>query len=213
MARELGSAPLAGLMNNAGIFTAAPLEFLPVDDLRRQLEVNVVGAVAVTQAFLPQLRESHGRIVMTGSISGILTTPLVGGYCMTKAAVESIADSFRQELAPMGIQVSLLQLGAVETPLWDKGEAEIERFLQSESPDLRRLYGELIDQILAMTLDYRGRAVTAEAIAATVVRAFTCARPRPRYLLGGNAWPQFIISLLPSRWRDRILQTLRGRFG
>lgn len=212
VAHELGGAPLAGLMNNAGIFSPAPLEFLPVDDLRRQLEVNVVGAVAVTQAFLPQLRRSHGRIVITGSISGILTTPLVGGYCLTKAAIESIADSFRQELAPMGVQVSLLQLGAVETPLWEKSEAAAERFLESASDEVRQLYGGLIDQILAMSIDHRNRAVKPEKIAITVVRAFTCARPRPRYVLGGNVWPQFVISLLPSRWRDRILRTFLRRF-
>jgi NAD(P)-dependent dehydrogenase (short-subunit alcohol dehydrogenase family) len=212
VARELGTAPLAGLMNNAGIFSAAPLEFLPLGDLRLQLEVNVVGAVAVTQGFLPQLRESRGRIVITGSISGILTTPLVGGYCLTKAAVESIADSFRQELAPMGIPVSLLQLGAVETPLWDKSEAGAERFLASAPIELRPLYGGLIDQIEAMSVDHRNRAIAPEAIATHVVRAFTCARPRPRYILGGNVWSQFIISLLPSRWRDRILRTFLRRF-
>jgi len=209
---ELGDRPLAGLMNNAGVVAAAPLEFLALEDLRTQLEVNVVGAVAVTQAFLPRLRESRGRILFTGSVSGILTTPIVGGYCITKAALESVADSFRQELAPMGIQVSLLQLGAVETPLWDKSRDQAERYFDSAPPEVRRLYGDLIDRTVALTLDYRGRAVAPEVVASTVVRAMTCSTPRPRYLLGGDAWPQFLISRLPSRWRDRLLAALRRRF-
>ena len=209
---RLQGEPLAGLMNNAGIFLAGPLEFLTPEDLRRQLEVNVVGMVAVTQAFLPQLRESAGRLVLTGSVSGILTTPLVGGYCLSKAAVESMADSFRQELRTAGIQVSLLQLGAIETPMWDKTEYEAQAFVEAAAPTLRERYGPLIDKVMAMNEDYRSQAVSADEAAQTAVRAFTARHPKARYLMGGNALPQLWISALPSRWRDAVMRGILRRF-
>ena len=112
---------LHALVNNAGIAIASPLETLPLDELRRQLEVNVLGQVAVTQAFLPHLRRSRGRIVFMGSIAGRSALPFLGPYAASKHALEAITDSLRLELAPWGIQVAIIEPGTIATPIWTKG--------------------------------------------------------------------------------------------
>src|SRR5215204_7328953 len=121
-AREaLGDEPLAGLVNNAGIAVAAPLEFLPIDRLRQQLEINLIGQVAVTQAFLPALRAARGRIVNVSSIGGRVALPLVGAYNMSKFALEAFSDSLRRELLSQGVDVIAVEPGGVRTPIWRKG--------------------------------------------------------------------------------------------
>jgi NAD(P)-dependent dehydrogenase (short-subunit alcohol dehydrogenase family) len=111
---------LHGLVNNAGIAVAVPLEFIPLDELRRQFEVNVFGQVAVTQALLPQLRRSKGRIVFVGSIAGKSALPFLGPYAASKHALEAIADSLRVELQPFGVGVSIVEPGTIKTPIWTK---------------------------------------------------------------------------------------------
>jgi NAD(P)-dependent dehydrogenase (short-subunit alcohol dehydrogenase family) len=117
VASQTGSAGLRGLVNNAGITVPGPLEFLPLDDLRRQLEVNVIGPIAVTQAFLPLLRRGRGRIINIGSIGGKMSMPFLGAYHVSKFGMEALSDSLRQELRPWGIRVSLVEPGGVSTPL------------------------------------------------------------------------------------------------
>src|ERR687894_214914 len=117
---SLGDAPLAGLVNNAGIAVASPLEFIPVDRLRQQLEVNLIGQIAVTQAFLPALRRAGGRIVMMSSIGGRVALPLVGPYNASKFGLEGASDSLRRELRPHGVDVILIEPGGVKTPIWKK---------------------------------------------------------------------------------------------
>src|SRR4051812_37350351 len=117
---ELGDGPLAGLVNNAGIGVAAPLEFLPMDKLRQQLEINLIGQAAVTQAFLPSLRRGAGRIVMVSSIGGRVALPLVGAYNASKFGLEGLSDSLRRELRGQGVDVILIEPGGVKTPIWEK---------------------------------------------------------------------------------------------
>ena len=112
---------LDALVNSAGIAVASPLEFLPADELRTQLEVNVVGQVAVTQAVLPALRASRGRIVFVGSVSGRSALPFMGPYAASKHALEAIADSLRVELGPWGIGVTIVEPGTIRTPMWARG--------------------------------------------------------------------------------------------
>src|SRR5262249_13401801 len=119
-AAAAGVERLDGLVNNAGIGIASPLEFLPLDELRRQLEVNLVGQLAVTQAFLPAVRAAKGRIVIVGSIAGRSALPFLGGYAITKFGLEALADSLRVELAPDGIRVSIVEPGTIATPIWTK---------------------------------------------------------------------------------------------
>ncbi len=119
---------LYGLVNNAGITVAGPLEVLPIDALRRQIEVNVIGPVAVTQAFLPLLRKARGRIVLMGSILGRVALPYVGAYSISKFALEAVTDSLGMELAESGVSVSLMEPGNIATPIWAKSK---QRFLDT----------------------------------------------------------------------------------
>src|SRR5262249_39561380 len=132
---EVGSAGLAGLVNNAGIGIGAPIEFLDLNELRRQLEVNVVAVVAVTQAFLPALRRARGRVVNAGSIGGRVSQPLVGPYSASKFALEAISESERMELAPWGIEVSLVEPGAISTAIWGKTQSYAGGMLQTLPPE------------------------------------------------------------------------------
>src|SRR5439155_9073645 len=111
---------LDGLVDNAGIVVAAPLEELLLDELRRQLEVNVVGQLAVTQALLPALRAARGRIVIVGSIAGRSALPFLGAYAISKFSLEAMADALRLELRPEGIEVSIVEPGTIATPIWTK---------------------------------------------------------------------------------------------
>src|SRR5918998_2257326 len=144
---ELGDAPLAGLVNNAGIAVAAPLEFLPLDQLRLQLEVNLVGQLAVTQAFLPSLRAARGRIVNVSSIGGRVALPLVGAYNASKFAIEAVSDSLRRELLSQGVDVIVIEPGGVKTPIWKKGEALADEISDDLPPEAERLYGRLIAKV------------------------------------------------------------------
>ena len=141
---ELGSAPLAGLVNNAGIAVAAPIEFLPVDRFREQLEVNLIGQLAVTQAFLPALRRGGGRVVNLSSIGGRVALPLVSAYNASKFGLEGWSDSLRREIRDQGVDVILIEPGGVKTPIWDKSRGAAAEMLEGAPPEAERLYGKMI---------------------------------------------------------------------
>jgi NAD(P)-dependent dehydrogenase (short-subunit alcohol dehydrogenase family) len=208
---DAGLAGLAGLVNNAGIAVGGPLEFLPLDALRRQLEVNVVGTLGVTQAFLPLLRRARGRIINIGSISGLNAVPFVGAYAMSKFALEAMTDALRMELKSAGVEVVVIEPGAVATPIWDRSIAAADAMLQQLPPEAELYYGSAAQ---AMRRRAAGNAVTgmpAQRVADVVVRALTAPRPRTRYLLGGNAWARRLLQVLPDRLRDRfILRAVTG---
>jgi NAD(P)-dependent dehydrogenase (short-subunit alcohol dehydrogenase family) len=138
-----GDSRLDGLVNNAGTAIAGPLELLPIDDFREQLEINLVGQVAVTQAMLPALRRARGRIVFVSSIGGRMAFPFNGPYHASKWAIEAVGESLRNELRPWGIEVSLVEPGSVATPIWAKGQARADEFLDSPEvgEEAARLYG------------------------------------------------------------------------
>ena len=140
----LGDGPLAGLVNNAGIGVGGPLEFLPLDQLRDVLEVNLVGQVAVTQAFLPALRLGRGRIVNVSSIGGRFALPLGGAYGASKFALEAVSDSLRRELLAQGVDVIVIEPGGVKTPIWEKGNARVAETMDAMTPEGERLYGGMI---------------------------------------------------------------------
>jgi len=203
--RRLGERPLAGLLNNAGVTVNGPLEFLGLDDLRHQLEINLVGQLAVTQAFLPLLRRSEGRIVNTGSVSGLLAMPMLGPYCMSKFALEGFTDSLRLELRQWHIDVILLQPGMIATSIWEKGLREGEALEANAPGGLLDLYGPLIEAMRNVSRHSQSAALPAELVGETAVRAFTARRPKARYVMGGRAWQQKLLSRLPTRLRDRLL--------
>jgi len=200
--------PLAGLVNNAGITINGPLEFVPPEDLQRQLEVNVVGQLAVTQAFLPRIRQSHGRVVLMGSVSGLLAMPGLGPYCMSKHALESMADVLRLELGPWGIHVALIEPGTIETPIWEKGFSKWEAFTEKAPEEMQDLYGPQIKSVKGMVKQARREAKPAQIVADAVAHALTSPRPRARYLIGGRALQQRFLSKLPDSWRDWALRKM-----
>jgi NAD(P)-dependent dehydrogenase (short-subunit alcohol dehydrogenase family) len=207
---EVGDRPLAGLVNNAGILRGGPLEFVQLDDLREQLEVNVIGQVAVTQAFIGGLRAGRGRIVNVGSISGRLATPMVGPYVAAKFALEGLTDTLRRELVLQGIDVIMIEPGGVKTPLLGKANQWVEQLYGDSPPELAQRYGAMLTVMLEQTnkIDRR-TGIDASAVAKVVGKALTVRRPRTRYLVGRDAIIQATMAkLLPDRVVDRLLLSL-----
>ena len=201
---------LAGLVNNAGIAVAAPLEFLPPAELRRQLEVNVVGQHAVTQALLPVLRRGPGRIINLGSIGDRIVAPMTGPYHISKFALRAWSDTLRLELSPWDIKVVLVEPGAVATPIWETSIVAAERLQQTLPAGVEELYGRAIAAARTSALRSAARGMPADQVAAVVVRALTVRRPRARYLVGVDARITAIVARLPDRLRDRLILSQSG---
>ena len=209
----LGDEPLAGLVNNAGIAVGAPLEFLPIDRLRQQLEINLLGQVAVTQAFLPALRRGRGRIVNVSSIGGRVGLPLVGAYAASKFGLEGVSDSLRRELRTQGVDVILIEPGGVKTPIWKKGEKLADEMMGDEfPPEAERLYGSMIERLRAETAKIeRERGMEPREVAEVIGIALTASRPRTRYLVGRDAKIRGrMAKVLPDRVMDRLIGRALG---
>ena len=175
-----GVEELHALVNNAGIAIAMPLEFVPLDELRHQLEVNLVGQVAVTQAFLPALRRARGRIVFVGSIAGKSALPFLGPYAASKHALEAVADSLRLELRPWGIHVSIVEPGSIKTPIWTRGAAKADELLASDDRGAAELYGDRVAAFRRVAAKRGAGGAPAEKVAEVVESALTAERPRAR---------------------------------
>lgn len=208
VAEATGDAGLAGLVNNAGVAVSGPVEFIPVDELRRQLEVNVVGQVAVTQAFLPLIRRGSGRIVNMSSIGGRVALPLLGPYAASKFALEALSDSLRRELRPWGIEVSLIEPGGITTPIWAKSGAAADELLGRMPPQVEELYGKLIERIRKEATRFGETGLPPLAVAKAVAHALTARRPKTRYLIGREAKLRARVSWLVS---DRTFDALVAR--
>jgi NAD(P)-dependent dehydrogenase (short-subunit alcohol dehydrogenase family) len=204
---ELGGGALAGLVNNAGVAVAAPLEFLPIDQLRRQLEINLVGQVAVTQAFLPALRRAGGRIVNVSSIGGRVALPLVSPYNASKFALEGVSDSLRRELRAQGVDVIVIEPGGVRTPIWGKGNELAASMMAAMPPEAERLYGRMVEAMRREIAKIeRERGLPPRAVAEVIGRALTVSRPRTRYVVGSNAKLRArMAAVLPDRVMDRLI--------
>ncbi|MGH0036328.1 MAG: SDR family oxidoreductase [Myxococcota bacterium] len=207
---ELGDAGLDGLVNNAGIVVAGPLEFVPTPDLRRQLDVNVIGQLSVTRAMLPLVRRATGRIVFIGSSNGYLSTPFTGPYCASKYAIEAIADALRRELRPWKIEISLVQPGAIRTPIWEKSKSAADAFIEGLPPEALDLYGAVISSVTDLVDQRAASAAPARIVADAVRHALTARRPKTRYKVGLDARVQSLLSRLPDRLVDRLLGRVFG---
>jgi NAD(P)-dependent dehydrogenase (short-subunit alcohol dehydrogenase family) len=201
----VGDQPLAGLINNAGIATVGPLELLPIDAWRKQFEVNVLGLVAVTQAFIPLLRRGRGCIVNIGSIAGRSALPGSGAYDASKFAVEAITDVLRMELHAWGISVSVIEAGAVATPVWEKTLREVDELSRQVAPERYALYNGLMATVRQEATESARKALPVSAVVKAVVHALTARKPKTRYVLGRDAWLWLLLNLLPDRWRDRLI--------
>jgi NAD(P)-dependent dehydrogenase (short-subunit alcohol dehydrogenase family) len=195
---------LHGLVANAGIAIAAPLELVPLHELRRQLEVNVVGQVAVLQAMLPALRRARGRVVLMGSVGGRSALPFLGPYAASKHALEAFADVLRVELGPWGIAVSIVEPASVKTPIWTKGAETADAMRESVDPERANLYRERMESFRKIALE-RGPGIDPDVVAKAVEHGLTATRPKPRYLVGRDAHLRAWIERLPTRVRDRVL--------
>jgi NAD(P)-dependent dehydrogenase (short-subunit alcohol dehydrogenase family) len=201
-----GDRGLAGLVNNAGIAVGGPLEYLSADRLRHQLEVNVVGLHAVTQAFIPLIRQGHGRIVHIGSIAGKIASPFTGAYAASKHAVEALTDALRLELAPEGIHVSVVEPGQIRTPIWDKGLREFDAISSQIPADGMRRYRGRLQALHHILERARTRATPPDAVADAVLHALGSMAPRTRYVVGGDARVRlWLTRLLPDRILDLVV--------
>jgi NAD(P)-dependent dehydrogenase (short-subunit alcohol dehydrogenase family) len=204
-------ARLDAVVNNAGVFVGGPVEALPLAELRRQLEVNVVGQAAVTQAVLPRLRASRGRLVFVSSVSGRIATPMFGAYSASKFALEGLADALRMELAPWGVRVAVVQPAQTDTDLWRGADADLDRALELLSPGQRQLYARHIAGFRKSIPRSQRMAAPVDGVAAAIERALSDRRPRARYVVGAGVRAQALLAqVLPTPVRDVLLRAGAG---
>jgi NAD(P)-dependent dehydrogenase (short-subunit alcohol dehydrogenase family) len=198
---------LDALVNNAGIAVTGPLEYLPLDELRRLLETNVIGQLAVIQAVMAQLRGARGRIVNVSSIGGRMALPLYGPYSSSKFAVEALSDALRRE--QRDVKVIVIQPGAVATPIWDRGIATADAIWDAVPEEGKRRYGALVTSLRERAKQLGTEGMPPEDAAAVIIHALTTEKPRARYLIGREAKIQATIArLMPDRVADALLARL-----
>jgi NAD(P)-dependent dehydrogenase (short-subunit alcohol dehydrogenase family) len=209
MATVVGHAGLTAVVNNAGIAVGGPVEYIAVDQWRRQFEVNVIGQMAVTKAVLPLIRLSArpGRIVFMGSIGGRVASPFIAPYSASKHAIEAIAESMRHELADTDISTVVIEPGAVRTPIWDKAESDADDIEAGLPPEGRERYGAAIAGLRKAMAFQARTGVDPAVVASVVVRAVTSERPAARYLVGRDAKVMAVAArVLPDRARDVVMR-------
>lgn len=196
-------ATLDAVVNNAGIVVNGPVEGLTLDDLSRQLEVNVIAQVAVTQAVLPKIRAAKGRIVFISSVSGLITTPGTGAYCASKYALESLADALRMELRPWGIAVSLVEPGPIRTDIWGDILVDHDRMVAQLADEHRALYAPQLNGTRKLLARMQKTAADPEKVVKAVDHALTARRPKSRYLLDAASRVQkLVLGLTPTALND-----------
>lgn len=202
--RALGGATLAGLVNNAGIAVAGPLLYLPVDEWRQQLEVNLTGVVIATQAFAPLLgaggsqQGAPGRIVNISSVGGRNANPFMAPYCTTKFGLEGLSESLRRELLPFGVDVVVVAPGAVATPIWDKAdETDTTRYANT-------VYAPALERLRQYMLGIGKSGLPPEKIGEAIHTALTASNPKVRYVVSPSPMQVLMTEVLPKRTLDRI---------
>jgi NAD(P)-dependent dehydrogenase (short-subunit alcohol dehydrogenase family) len=204
-----GSGRLDALVNNAGVGYGGPVELVTVDEWRKQFDVNLIGAVAVTQALLPALRGARGRIVFTSSIGGRVATPFIAPYAASKHALEAVGDALRIELMTSNIRVALVEPGSVATPIWDKSRAEAERMAIPD--DLSAFYGKVPAAMGKVIEETARRGIAPDEVAKVIERALTEPRMKARYLVGRDARVQLLMRrMLPDSVFDRVIRRFLG---
>jgi NAD(P)-dependent dehydrogenase (short-subunit alcohol dehydrogenase family) len=196
---------LDGLVNNAGVAVPGPLETVPLEDLRHQLEVNLVAYVAVTQAMLGEIRRAEGRVVFLSSIGGRIAFPFGGPYHASKFATEAIGDVFRQELRPWRLKVSIVEPGSIDTPIWERGQRKAEE-IEARAPNTNLLYGAAIEKFRKVIEETAERGIPPEKVAKAIAHALESPRPKSRYLVGLDAKAQARLKpLIPTALFDRVV--------
>lgn len=202
---------LDAVVNNAGIVVSGPLESLSAAELRDQFEVNVVGAVALTNLVLPRLRRSGGRVVFVSSLSGRISTPMTGAYNASKFALEAIADAWRLELRPWGVKVILVEPAMTDTDLWRKAPETLDEGEAGMSAEHRELYAGHLEGMRKTIPRIQKLAKPAEGVAAAIERALTASRPRARYPVGADVRVQAALNAVtPTPLKDSAFGFLTG---
>jgi NAD(P)-dependent dehydrogenase (short-subunit alcohol dehydrogenase family) len=206
IAQEVGERGLNALINNAGIVTAGPLEFLPLADLREQMEVNTIGPIAVTQAMLPMLRAARGRVLFISSASARIALPIIGPYAASKHGLEALLDSLRLEVAPTGVDVVIIQPGPIQTGMFDKAVRAAKERFDRLTPAAQQLYRPMLEAAREAARASDRSALPAIAVARTVLKALEARRPRPRSMVLRGDWMfRLVTNLIPDRWRDAAI--------
>ena len=201
--KAVGSAGLVGLVNNAGLIVEGPVELVPMAEVHKQFEVNVIGHIAVTQAFLPLLRKARGRIINIGTPTGQVAIPYLGILSASKAALESVTDALRVELRPWGMAVSIVDPMAMQTKIFEKSSVAAQQARQQFSSQQQQLYASAL---AAISKAQSNQHMDDPAIVvAAIVHALTASRPKTRYTVGRGAGMIGVLRLLPDRLRDGLL--------
>jgi NAD(P)-dependent dehydrogenase (short-subunit alcohol dehydrogenase family) len=202
---------LAGLLNNAGMAVVGPSSHIPVERLRLQLEVNLIGQMTVTQAFLPALGTDRnragppGRIVNISSVCGKIASPFMGPYCASKFGLEALSDCLRRELSLFGIKVIVIEPGAVVTPIWGKAEGRV----LADYPGTP--YQAQLERFAGQAMKDAEIGFQPEKVAELIWRALTTLRPRARYAIVPRPWIEWILPrMIPTSWLD---EGMRQYFG
>lgn len=193
------------LVNNAAVQANVPIEAFAIDEWRRMFEVNLFGHVAVTQALLPDLIENKGRVVNISSVGGKVAMASYGPYAATKFALEAVSDSLRRELAPSGVEVVVVEPGAVRTEMLGRALATADQIIATMTPQQAERYGALVQAVNAQAVSSTASGVPAEAAALVIAKAITAGRPRTRYTVGREAAMVRLARFIPDRALDRAL--------
>lgn len=194
------------LINNAGVALGGPIEALSISEWRKVFDVNVFGLIEVTQTFLPLLRRTCGRVVNIGSISGRIGAPFIAPYSASKFSVRSFSDSLRREMRDLGVKVVLIEPGPIQTPIWDKSIAKSQEVNKVLSEDLKKVYGEKMDKVLASVEASAKKAVPVEKVTHKVLKALNSPSPSAYYLVGRRIYlTAFLAKFLPTELVDRMI--------
>ncbi len=200
--------PLRAVVNNAGIQVNAPVESLPMERWRWVFEVNLFGHVAVTQALLPALLDSGGRVVNISSVGGKVAMATYGAYAGAKFALEAVSDSLRREVAPLGVHVVVVEPGGVRTEIAHRGVATANDLAAGMTPAQHERYGGMVEATNRLMATGTASGVTADAAALVIAKAVTARRPRTRYTVGRDAaLITRLVRVLPDRAVDRVVTT------
>jgi NAD(P)-dependent dehydrogenase (short-subunit alcohol dehydrogenase family) len=208
---EYTGSNLFALINNAGMFFGGPLEILSFSDIQKLFNVNVTGVLAVTKAVIPLLRNNgEGRIINIGSATGFFPTPGLSVYCASKYGLRGLTDALRLELYPFNIRVSLMEIGSIDTPIWNKGLAFGGKTFRNIDEDILKLYTPLID--FQKNLMGGSRETSPQKVAKKIFQILETKNPKNRYLIGTDTRIVKLVTMLPSRLLDRIILWFMPKF-
>lgn len=200
---------LDGLVNNAGIAVAGPLEAVSISRWKDQFQTNLFSVVEATQTFLPALREAKGRIINMGSISGFIATPFMSPYSSSKHALRGLSESLRRETRSLGVSVSLIEPGPTKTPIWKKSIEKVEEILNELSPDMQKVYNFELQKVEKAFGNVERDAVVVDEVVKVVSDALFSAQPRAQYMVGKNKRMWTLLRHLPPTWADRLILSAR----